>query len=170
MLRKQKEAVVKKLTKDFDSNSFIVITRHSKLDSTDVCSLRDMASEAGVTIRFVKNRLAKIALKGRAYEDALGSSLEGSTAIAFSNDPVSAAKVVSKFSNDNSEKLEIVSALYNEGVVDKSSVEQLAKVPPLEEIRGKIVGLLVAPAGKIARLAITPQQNIVGILQKKPEA
>ena len=102
----------------------------------------------------VKNRLAKIALDGKGG-DAAQALFQGPVAIAYSPDPVAAAKAADEFAKEN-DKLVIIGALMGEEVLDANGVESLAKLPSLDQLRGKLVGLLQAPATKVAGVVQAP--------------
>jgi large subunit ribosomal protein L10 len=110
--------------------------------------------EAGAAFKVTKNRLAKIALKGTKFE-GLAEQFTGPTAIAVSLDPVAAAKVAVEYANKN-EKLQIVCGALDEEALDADAVKALAKLPSLDELRGTIIGLIQAPATKIAGVLQAP--------------
>ena len=148
MDRSKKEALVAELHQDFEENNLIVVTHQSGLTVGEVSKLRKQMREAGCKFKVTKNRLAKIALKETKFE-ALEDAFRGPTAIAVSKDPVAAAKIAVEFANEN-EKLTIVGGALETDVMDADGVKTLAKLPSLDELRGKIVGLLQAPATKVA--------------------
>ena len=118
--------------------------------------------EAGCKFKVTKNRLAKIALKETKFE-ALEESFTGPTAIAVSKDPVAAAKVAVEFANEN-EKLTIIGGALEADVLDVDGVKSLAKLPSLDELRGKIVGLLQAPATKVAGVLQAPAGQLARVM------
>jgi large subunit ribosomal protein L10 len=109
-----------------------------------------------------KNRLAKIALKETKFE-ALEDSFKGPTAIAVSKDPVAAAKIAVEFANEN-EKLTIIGGALEADLLDVDGVELLAKLPSLDELRGKIVGLLQAPATKVVGVLQAPAGQLARVM------
>ena len=143
-------------------NSGLVVALHYKgLSVKQVQDLQGKMRAQNANFKATKNTLAKIALKGTPYEH-LNDFFTGPTAIAASQDPVSAAKVAHEFAKKN-EKLVILGGAMGEHVLDAKSIEAVANLPSLEELRSKIVGVLQAPAGKLARLMQTPAQNLVGV-------
>ena len=110
--------------------------------------------DAGASFRVTKNRLAKIALMGTKFE-SLADRFTGPTAIAVSEDPVAAAKIAVEFANKN-EKLEILCGALDDEALDADAVKALAKLPSLDELRGTIIGLIQAPATKIAGVLQAP--------------
>lgn len=167
MLRKAKEELVLKLHEELKNAECVIVTQPSGLNADENTELRSAAYQAGVKFRYVKNSLALRAAKETAF-DGLFDDLSGSTAIGMSADPVAASKLLVNFSNDN-EKLQVLKGAIESQIFDKSEVEKLSKVPPMDVLRGKIVGVLVAPHGKLARLMSAAQGDLVSLLSKKPE-
>ncbi len=170
MDKAQKQAFVEDLKQVFETAKIVVVTQPVALDATETAELRSKVNEANAKFRMTKNRLVKIAIKGTQYEP-LEKFFSGQTAIAYSEDPIAAAKVSVDFANEN-EKLQIVGGAMGEKELDADSVKQLAKLPSLDELRGKIVGLLQAPAGKIARVVQAPPgqlARVVGAYGNKPQ-
>ena len=117
--------------------------------------------EAGGSFKVTKNRLAKLALKGTKFE-GLADCFTGPTAIAVSTDPVAAAKVAVEYANKN-EKLQIVGGALEAEVLDADAVKALATLPSLDELRGKIIGLILAPATKIAVVLQAPAGQLARV-------
>ena len=109
-----------------------------------------------------KNRLTRLAVKGTDAE-AIGDLFAGPTAMGFSEDPVAAPKVLSKFAKEN-EKLIILGGVMGDTVLDVDGVKALASLPSLDELRGKIVGLLQAPAQKVASVLQAPAGQLARVL------
>ena len=126
-------------------------------------SLRRALKAKGAGFKVVKNTLSKIAASKAGIQD-ISSLLTGPTAIAYSEDPVEAAKVVVEFAKTNG-SLKIIGGLVNNQLLDVQSVQHLAKLPSLNDLRGKIVGILQAPATKIARVAQAPAIQLARVLQ-----
>lgn len=159
--RAQKEAEVKELQDTFSNNEIVVITHYSGLDVPAISDLRGRMREAGARFKVTKNTLAKIAIKGTRYE-ALNDMFAGPTGVAVSQDPVAAAKVAHNFAKDN-DKLIIIGGALGEKILSKEEIEQLAKLPSIEEVRSKLVGLLVAAPTKLAGLMQAPARDMVGV-------
>ena len=161
MDRGKKAALVAELRQTFDENELVVITHQSGLTVAEVSDLRRKMRDAGARFKVTKNRLVKLALKDTKFEH-LTDYFTGPTAIAVSVDPVAAAKVAVEYANKN-EKLAIVSGALGEKGLDADSVKALAKLPSLDELRGKIVGLLQAPAGKLAAVTQAPAAQLARV-------
>ena len=161
MDRAKKEELVAELQQTFESTNLVVVTHQSGLTVTEVSELRKQMREAGAAFKVTKNRLAKIALKGTKFE-GLAEQFTGPTAIAVSTDPVAAAKVAVEYANKN-EKLQIVCGALDEEALDADAVKALAKLPSLDELRGKIIGLVQAPATKIAGVLQAPSGQLARV-------
>jgi large subunit ribosomal protein L10 len=159
----EKTAMVQSLNKVFASTSVVVVTHYSGLTVKEISDFRRKISAVGGSFKVAKNRLAKIALEGTQYAP-LAKLLTGPTGIATSSDPVSAAKAVVTFAKDN-QKLVILGGAMGSTVLDQAGVKALAELPSLDELRGKIVGLLQAPASKLARLMSTPGGQLARVIQ-----
>ena len=171
MNREEKAEAGKSLNAALASQSFLAVTQYSGLTVAEMQSLRKQMREAGAGFKVAKNRLARLALAGTKFEN-IGDLLKGPTGIAYSTDPVAAAKVCAKFAKDNN-KLKILGGNLDGQKMDTAGVETLAKLPGLNELRGKIVGLIQAPATKIAGVLAAPAgqlARVVGAYAKKSEA
>ena len=167
MNRAEKAASIEDLNSRFANAESVVVSQYAGLSVRDMQALRAKAQEQGAEIKVAKNRLVARAIVGTPYE-GLAKMLKGQNAFAFANDPVAAAKVVAGFAKDN-DKLVIVGGGMKETVLDKNGVEALSKMPSLDELRGTIAGLLVAPATKIARVLQTPAGNVARVLHAKSQ-
>lgn len=161
MDRARKEQLVTELQKTFESSNLVVVAQQSGLTVAEMSDLRKLMREAGASFKVTKNRLAKIALKGTRFE-GLADSFTGPTAIAVSQDPVAAAKVAVEFADKN-EKLQIVCGALDAEALDADRVKALARLPSLDELRGKIVGLLQAPATKVAGVLQAPSGQLARV-------
>ena len=161
MNRTEKQELVAELHKVFAGTNLVVVTQQSGLTVGEVSTLRRQMREAGAGYKVTKNRLTRLALKGTQFE-ALQPLFTGPTAVAFSEDPVAAAKVCVEFIKTN-EKLTIVGgALAGEGL-DTGRITELAKLPSLDELRGKLIGLLQAPATKLAGVTQAPAGQLARV-------
>jgi large subunit ribosomal protein L10 len=163
--RLQKEELVKTLNGVFDSANLVVVTRPAGLTVAESTELRSRMREAGALFKVTKNRLTRLALRGTRFEP-LSDLFVGPTAIAYSEDPIIAAKVAVKFADDN-KKLEIIGGGLFDQILDAGEVKNLAKLPSLDELRGKIVGVLNAPATKIAGVLQAPGAQLARVLQAR---
>ena len=167
MNRAQKEQEIKDLNVRFEESEVVVLTHYSGLTVKQMADLRGKLREEGAYFKVTKNTLAKRALKGTQYEQLEGM-FSGPTGVATSQDPVAAAKAAQAFAKDN-DKLVILGGAMGEIMLDADAVKQLASLPSLDELRSKIVGLLVAPATQVARVLQAPAQAMVGVTKAYSE-
>lgn len=163
MDRAAKKEAVEELNGLFKTTGVAVVAHYSGLTVAQMQKLRMQMKQAGASVQVAKNRLAKIALEGTDVV-AIGSLLKGPTVIATSNDPVAAPKVAVEFAKAN-EKFVILGGSMGKTALNVDSVKALASLPSLDELRGKLVGLLVAPATKIAQLANAPAAKVARVIQ-----
>ena len=161
MDRSQKAESVAFLTEVFNEAGAVVVTRNLGLTVAQSTALRIKVREAGASFKVAKNSLAKIAAKGTAYE-GMTDLFTGPTGIAASADPVAAAKVVVEFAKTN-DKLEIVGGAMGSVVLNADGIKALATMPSLDEMRAKLIGLIQAPATKIAQLSTVPAAKLVRV-------
>ena len=162
MDRAQKKELVAELHQTFEDAELVVVTHQSGMTVGESSDLRGQMRTAGAGFKVTKNRLTRLALEGTKYK-ALESLFTGPTAIAFSEDPVAAAKVCVEFANKN-EKLTIVGGALGEKLLDVNDVKALAKLPSLDELRGKIIGVLQAPATKVAGVVQAPAGQLARVM------
>jgi large subunit ribosomal protein L10 len=136
----------------------VVVAKYSGLTVAQLQNLRKQARAAGASVQVAKNRLAKIALEGTSVA-SIGPLLKGPTLIAYSDDPVAAAKVASGFAKDH-DKFVILGGAMGATVLNPEGVKSLATLPSLDELRAKLVGLLQAPATKLAQLSTAPAAKL----------
>lgn len=161
MDRSQKADLVDQLKHVFSETSVVVVTRNHGLTVDQSTDLRNKMRDAGAQFKVAKNRLALLALDGTRYKP-IGDLLTGPTALATSSDPVAAAKVAVEFAKTN-DKLEIVGGAMGDTVLDVAGIKALAALPSLDELRGTIIGLIQAPASKIARTVAEPGAQLARI-------
>src|SRR3981189_3076453 len=161
--RAAKKDAVEALNGLFKTTSVAVVAHYSGLTVAQMQKLRMQMKQAGASVKVSKNRLAKIALEGTDVV-AIGSLLKGPTVIATSNDPVAAPKVAIEFAKTN-EQFVILGGSMGKTVLDVNGVKALAALPSLPELRAKILGLLVAPATKIAQLTTAPAAKLARVVQ-----
>ena len=162
MDRAEKEAKVADMHQSFQGAEIMVVTHQSGMTVAESTDLRRQMRAAGATFRVTKNRLARIALKGTKFEN-LDGLFTGPTAVAFSEDPVAAAKVAVDFAKSN-DKLTIVGGALGEKELDQTGVETLAKLPSLDELRAKIVGMINTPATRIAGVLQAPGGQLARVV------
>ena len=161
MERAEKQDLVASMHEVFSDAASVVVVHYDGLTVAEITALRAQMREVGATLKVTKNRLTRLALKGTEYE-GIADLFTGPTAIGFAADPVSAPKVLAKFAKEN-EKLRILGGGMGTNVLDQAGVKALAELPSLDELRGKLVGLLQAPAQKIAAVTAAPAGQLARV-------
>ncbi|RMD95076.1 MAG: 50S ribosomal protein L10 [Alphaproteobacteria bacterium] len=162
MDRAKKAKVVEELGQIFTSSGVVVVAHYTGLTVAEMQDLRNRMREAGGGVRVAKNRLAKIALEGTPCESISGL-LSGMTVLAYSEDPVAAAKVVDTYAKGN-KKLVVLGGVMGGTALDADGVKAVAQMPSREELIASIVACIGAPAGNIAAAIGAPASNIASIL------
>ena len=162
---KEKSELVAALHEKFVEAGLVVVTHNQGLTVAEVTDLRRKVRSAGAGFKVTKNRLTRLALAGTKFE-GIGKLFTGPTAIAYSLDPVAAAKVVVDFAKGN-EKLVILGASLGSNVLDVDGVKALATLPSLDELRGRLLGMLQTPATRIAGVLQAPGGQIARLLSAK---
>jgi large subunit ribosomal protein L10 len=160
--RSQKEKLVTSLQKSLSGVACVVVTHQTGMTVAEVTDLRRQMRAAGANFKVTKNRLARRALQGTKFE-RLSPLFIGPTAIAFSRDPVAAAKVAVEFANKN-DKLRIVGGGLDDQQLDAQGIKSLATLPSLDQLRAKLLGLLQTPASRIAAVLQAPGGQIARVL------
>ena len=162
MERAKKEQLVAELGGTFSEAAVVVVTHQNGLTVAESTDLRRRMLAAGASFRVTKNRLAKLALAGTPSE-GLADLFEGPTAIAWSTDPVAAAKVAVGYAKDN-EKLTVIGGAMGENRLDADGIKALATLPSLDELRAKLVGMINTPATRIAGVLQAPAGQVARVL------
>ena len=171
MDRTQKAEAVKSLNGLFADAGAVVVAHYSGMTVAQMGELRSRLRKAGASFKVAKNRLAVRALQGTAVE-GISHLFKGPTGIAFSKDPIAASKVAVAYAKDN-DKLVILGGSVGTTALDAEGVKALATLPSLDELRGKLVGLILAPATKIAGIVQAPAgqlARVIGAYSKKEAA
>jgi len=167
MDRKEKSEVVTALNASLQQMGVVVITRNLGMTVAQSTDLRQKMRDAGAAFRVTKNRLAKIAIEGTDYA-GIADMLTGPVGLAISTDPVAAAKVAVNFAKTN-DRLEIIGGAMGTQILNAEGVKALASLPSLDELRGTIIGLLQAPATKLARVTAEPAAKLARVLNAYAE-
>lgn len=166
MNRSEKEELVSQIREALMLAKCVVITQQSGLTVAEATDLRRQMRAAGAEFKVLKNTLAKIAVAGTPLE-GLSSMLEGPTALAYSTeDAVAAAKVTAKYANSN-KKLKLIGGYLDGQILNADAVDAVAKLPSLDELRSKIIAVILAPATKLAILAKEPATRVARVISER---
>lgn len=163
MDRAEKREMVASLNSVFDNAGVVVVAHYAGLSVAQMTELRAKMREAGGSVKVAKNRLAKLALDGTDAAH-ITDLFEGQTLIAYSDDPVSAPKVASAFAKDN-ENLVLIGGAMGTTHLDADGVKALATLPSLDELRGRLVGMIQTPASRIAQIVNAPAGQMARVVQ-----
>ncbi len=163
MDRARKEQIVSELGQIFETAGVVVVAKYSGMTVENMEEFRNQMREAGGFVRVAKNRLARLALKESRYED-LSDLMRGMTVLAYSEDPVTAAKVADAYARKNT-KLELVGGSIDGSGLDAAGVRQIARLPSREELIAALVGCILAPAAGLAGAVGAPASSVAAILE-----
>jgi large subunit ribosomal protein L10 len=149
----------------FKDTGLVVVAHYAGMTVAQMTEYRQRVKDAGGKVKVAKNRLAKLALKDTSYEP-IGELFQGQTCVAFSKDPIAAAKASVAYAKGN-EKLVILGGAMGSTVLDAIAVKALADLPSLDELRARLIGLLYAPATRSARTVMEPGAQLARVIQAK---
>ena len=165
MNKNKKKLYIEEMKNFFNTNSSVFVTHYQGLSVKQIDKLRTELRKHGVLFRITKNRITKLALEGTKYKK-LENLFSGPTAIAFSEDAIMSAKILTKFAKENS-NLKIIGGLMDEKALSIEEVANIATLPTLSEARSKIVGILQTPAQKIMSILLAPGSKIAILAHAK---
>ena len=166
MMNKEKKKLYIEQMKDFFSKkSSILVTHYQGLTVKQIDELRAEMRKHGILFKITKNRITKLALVGSKFKK-LESLFTGPTAVAFSEDAITSAKILTKFAKSNS-KLKIIGGIMEDEQLSVKDVEKIATLPTLNEARAKIVGILTSTAQKIMSILLAPGSKIANLALAK---
>ena len=158
MNKESKKLYIEEMKKNFSSNNSVMIAQYQGLNVKELDKLRKDLRDNGVIFKITKNRITKLAIKDSPVKD-LEKYFKGPTAAALSSDPITTAKILTKFAKTNN-KLKIIAGFMDGKVLDEKEVAIIATLPSLDEARAKIVGILATPAQKIVSILLAPGSKI----------
>ena len=165
MNKEAKKNYVEEMKKSFTTNESVMIAQYKGLNVTELDELRKELRDKGILFKITKNRITKIAIKETPVKD-LEKYFTGPTAAAISSDPITTAKILTKFAKSH-DKLKIVAGFMDGKVLDQKEVAIIATLPSLEEARAKIVGILATPAQKLVSILLAPGSKIANLARAK---
>lgn len=162
MNRTEKKELIEHLNSAVSASSVVLVAHYKGLTVADMTNLRVKIRDAGASFKVTKNKLTQLALKDTLF-DNISSMFVGPTAIAYSSDPVTVAKVITEFAKAN-DRLVILGGAFGATLLDTEGVISLSKLPSLDELRAKIIGLINAPASKIASILQAPGGQVARVI------
>jgi len=163
--KEQKKQYITDMTAQFEKTEAVIVTHYQGLTMSQLDDLRAKMREHGIKFKITNNRITKLALEKTKCKD-LSNLFTGPTAIALSEDAITTAKILTKFSKEN-ENLKILGGIMGSDILDVAGVQNVATLPSLDEARAKIVGILSSPAQKIASILLAPASKIAILALEK---
>ena len=165
MNRSEKKDFVEKVRDDFSNSSTIIVTHYSGLNVKEINDLRKTMRVNGAHFKVTKNSLIKLALENSKIE-SISDLFIGPTAVAYSSDPVAPAKVAVEYEK-KFKNFKIIGGAFEGEKIGEEKINFLASLPTLDEIRGKLVGLLTTPAQNIASIMEAPASQLARLISVK---
>jgi large subunit ribosomal protein L10 len=165
MNKESKKNYIEEMKKNFSSHEAVMIAQYQGLNVTELDMLRKELREKGILFKITKNRITKIAIKDSPLKE-MEKFYTGPTATAMSSDPITTAKILTKFAKSH-DKLKIVAGFMDGKVLDQKEVAIIATLPSLEEARANIVGILATPAQKLISILLAPGSKIANLARAK---
>ena len=153
------------MSTQFEKSEAVIVTHYQGLTVSQLDELRKRMREHGIIFKITKNRITKLALEKTKCKD-ISNLFTGPTAVAMSEDAITSAKILTKFSKEN-ENLKILGGIMGKDILDVAGVQNVATLPTLDEARAKIVGILRSPAQKIASILLAPASKIAILALEK---
>ena len=167
MNKEQKKSYISEMEGQFQTNEAIIVTHYQGLTMTQLDELRSQMREHGIKFTITKNRITKLALEKTKCKD-LSNLFTGATAVAFSNDAIISARILSKFAKDN-ENLKLLGGIMGTDLLDQAGVQNVANLPTLDEARAKIVGILATPASKFVSILLARSEKMSNLSPENSE-
>ena len=165
MSKEQKKQYISDMSTQFENSEAVIVTHYQGLTVSQLDELRKRMREHGIIFKITKNRITKLALEKTKCKD-ISNLFTGPTAVAMSEDAITSAKILTKFSKEN-ENLKILGGIMGKDILDVAGVQNVATLPTLDEARAKIVGILRSPAQKIASILLAPASKIAILALEK---
>ena len=165
MNKNKKNNYIEEMKVFFNKTSSIFVTHYQGLTVKQIDQLRAEMRKHGILFKITKNRITKLALEGSKFKK-LENLFSGPTAVAFSEDAITSAKILTKFAKSNS-NLKIIGGIMEEEPLSLEDVAKIATLPTLNEARANIVGILTAPAQKIMSILLAPGSKIAILARAK---
>ena len=165
MNKTDKKNYIENMKERFDKSEAVIVTHYQGLTVKQLDDLRAKMREQGIQFKVTKNRITKLALENTKCKE-LSDLFVGPTAVALSEDAITSAKILTKFSKEN-ENLKILGGIMGAEILDVAGVNNVATLPTLDEARAKIVGILQAPQQKLISILLAPGRKIANLAHAK---
>ena len=167
MTKEQKKVYIDEMSKQFENSKAVMVTHYQGLTMPQIDELRSKMREHGIIFKITKNRITKLAVEKTRCKD-LSGLFTGPTAVAFGEDAIISARILSKFAKDN-ENLKLIGGIMENEVLDQAGVQNVATLPTLDEARANIVGILNAPASKLVSILLARSEKMSSLSAENSE-
>ena len=167
MNKEQKQNYINEMTKQFENSKAVMVTHYQGLTMPQLDELRSKMREHGIIFKITKNRITKLALEKTKCKD-LSKYFNGPTAVAFGEDAIMSARILSKFAKDN-ENLKLIGGIMDNEILDQAGVQNVANLPTLDEARAKIIGILNASASKLVSILLARSEKMSNLPPENSE-
>ena len=167
MNKEQKKIYIAEMVKQFESSKAVMVTHYQGLTMPQLDELRAKMREKGIIFKVTKNRITKLALEKTKCKE-LVNLFTGPTAVAFGEDAIMSARILSKFAKDN-ENLKLIGGIMDSEVLDQAGVQNVANLPTLDEARANIIGILNAPASKLVSILLARSEKMSSLPPENSE-
>jgi large subunit ribosomal protein L10 len=167
MTKEQKKIYIDEMLKQFENSKAVMVTHYQGLTMPQIDELRSKMREHGIIFKITKNRITKLALEKTRCKDLAGL-FTGPTAVAFGEDAIISARILSKFAKDN-KNLKLIGGIMENEVLDQAGVQNVATLPTLDEARANIVGILNAPASKLVSILLARSEKMGSLSAENSE-
>ena len=167
MTKDQKKNYIAEMSTQFENSKAVMVTHYQGLTMVQLDELRSQMREHGIIFKITKNRITKLALEKTKCKD-LSDLFTGPTAVAFGEDAIMSARILSKFAKDN-DSLKLIGGIMDNEVLDQAGVQNVASLPTLDEARANIVGILNAPASKLMSILLAHSEKMSSLTAENSE-
>ena len=167
MNKEQKKNYIAEMSTQFENSKAVMVTHYQGLTMNQLDELRAQMREHGIIFKITKNRITKLALEKTKCKE-LSDLFTGPTAVAFGEDAIMSARILSKFAKDN-QNLKLIGGIMDNEVLDQAGVQNVASLPTLDEARANIVGILNAPASKIVSILLAHSEKMSSLSAENSE-
>jgi len=171
MNKEQKKNYISTITSQFENSKAVLVTHYQGLTMSQLDELRSQMREHGIQFKITKNRITKLALEKTKCKD-LSKLFTGPTAVAFGDDAIISARILSKFSKEN-DNLKLLGGIMGKDILDQAGVQNVANLPTLDEARAKIIGILATPPSKLVSILLARSEKMstlsAEISEKQPK-
>jgi large subunit ribosomal protein L10 len=167
LTKEQKKNYITEMTTQFENSKAVMVTHYQGLTMTQLDELRSQMREHGIIFKITKNKITKLALEKTKCKE-LSDLFTGPTAVAFGENAIMSARILSKFAKDN-KNLKLIGGIMDNELLDQAGVQNVASLPTLDEARANIVGILNAPVSKLVSILLAYSEKMSNLSAENSE-